>query len=48
MTLMHDKNVGRPANAYPENVNYAFYELLWAMGLVMLCLFAALELIKHY
>ncbi len=47
MTLMPDNDRSRGTSSYPEHVNYALYELIWALGLVMVCLCAAAALISH-
>ncbi|MEM6251649.1 MAG: hypothetical protein AAF821_01895 [Cyanobacteria bacterium P01_D01_bin.156] len=46
MTLMQDKKAGE--QTYPENVNYALYELIWALGLVAICISTAMVLITNY
>ena len=48
MTLMPDNDRSRRINAYPDNTNYAIYELIWALGLVMVCLFTAMALVRHF
>lgn len=47
MTLMQDNKRSRRITTYPENVNYALYELIWALGIVMVCLLTAVALIAH-
>jgi hypothetical protein len=47
MTLMPDNKRSRLIDTYPDNVNYALYELIWALGIVMFCLFTAVALINH-
>ncbi|MEM9482145.1 MAG: hypothetical protein AAGA83_00480 [Cyanobacteria bacterium P01_F01_bin.116] len=47
MTLMPDTERSRRSATYPENVNYAIYELIWALGLVTFCLFTAALLVSH-
>ena len=47
MTLMQNNEQSRRIDAYPDNVNYALYELIWALGIVILCLSAAMFLISH-
>ncbi len=44
---MPDNERSRRMTTYPENVNYAFYELIWALGIVMVCLFSAMALVSH-
>ena len=40
----HDRLV----NAYLDAENYAPYEVIWALGLVMFCLFTAVVLIGNF
>ncbi|MFG6097775.1 hypothetical protein SPB21_21095 [Leptothoe sp. ISB3NOV94-8A] len=47
MTLMPDHKRSSQAGTYPDNINYAIYELIWALGIVMVCLFTAMALIRH-
>ncbi|MBE9066748.1 hypothetical protein IQ260_08790 [Leptolyngbya cf. ectocarpi LEGE 11479] len=47
MTLLPDHKQSRQTRIYPDNTNYALYELIWALGIVMLCLFTAVALINH-
>lgn len=44
---MQNNEQSRRIDTYPENVNYALYELIWALGIVIFCLFAAMALISH-
>ena len=44
---MQDNERSPRMSTYPENVNYAIYELIWALGIVMFCLFTAVVLISH-
>ncbi|MBX2863669.1 MAG: hypothetical protein KTR27_08940 [Leptolyngbyaceae cyanobacterium MAG.088] len=47
MTLMPDTERSRRTNTYPENANYVLYELVWALGIVMVCLLTAVALVSH-
>lgn len=47
MTLLPDNERSRQIRTYPDNTNYALYELIWALGIVMFCLFTAVVLINH-
>lgn len=48
MTLTQHNERNRQTTTYPDNINYVVYEVIWALGIVMFCLFTAVALIRHF
>ncbi|ESA32939.1 hypothetical protein N836_23025 [Leptolyngbya sp. Heron Island J] len=43
-----DEEHDRQVNAYLDAENHAPYEIIWAIGIVMFCLFTAVVLIGNF